>query len=169
MTTEYRPLYVGGKRDSARRYVAPDGAIISRREQIKRTEGRSPEQKAVDRYHEGKAPRGKTVDKVKKQEVKKYGRPEKPEKYRRPAGEPTHVREMNTDRGAYQLTGRYKFRNAKFRMFAKATGYSTVSRRQKTGADFDILRTQAVNSAQATLPHSGWVVIGIEYEHWLHW
>ena len=49
--TNYAPLYVGGKRDKARRYVNPStGKIISQRQYIKLTEGVSPESKAYARY-----------------------------------------------------------------------------------------------------------------------
>ena len=61
----YQPLMVNGRRDRARRYIdTRDGSIISRREHIIRTEGRTPEQKAYDRYVAGKAPAGKTAQRV---------------------------------------------------------------------------------------------------------
>ena len=59
--SDLQPLYINGKRDSRRRYVTPDGEIISRREQIRRVEGVTPEQKAVRRYVEGKSEVGVTV------------------------------------------------------------------------------------------------------------
>ena len=59
--TDLIPLYINGRRDSRRRYVTPTGEIISRREQIRRTEGVTPEQKAVRRYEEGKSKAGVTV------------------------------------------------------------------------------------------------------------
>lgn len=56
--TVYEPLYVGGKRDKARRFINPStGEIISRRQHIKITEGASPESKAYARYLTGKAPK----------------------------------------------------------------------------------------------------------------
>lgn len=52
--TDYKPLYSpDGRRDKARRYVSPEGNIISRRQYIKKTEGETPEQKAIRRYLEG--------------------------------------------------------------------------------------------------------------------
>lgn len=52
MTEErYKPLFVNGKRDKARRYVDVEtGKIISRRQYIKVTEGVTPEKKAIERY-----------------------------------------------------------------------------------------------------------------------
>ena len=62
--TVYEPLYVGGKRDKARRFVNPStGEIISRRQYIKLTEGASPESKAYARYLRGLAPKGITAKK----------------------------------------------------------------------------------------------------------
>src|SRR5690606_40723318 len=62
--TGYEPLYVGGKRDKARRYINPStGEIISRRQYIKIKEGVSPESKAYARYLAGKAPKGVTAKK----------------------------------------------------------------------------------------------------------
>ncbi len=66
--TGLTPLYIDGKRDSARRYVTPTGEIISRREQIRRTEGVTPEQKAVRRYEEGKSEPGITVRRYQRRE-----------------------------------------------------------------------------------------------------
>jgi hypothetical protein len=158
---EYKPLMVDGKRDKARRYVAPDGSIISRREQIKRREGVTPEQKALRRFFEGTGPKGKTAEAIIRKMEDKKQTPKKSENL--------PVRAMNQGRDAYQLTGRYYFVNVKWRLHAAAIGYSTVSGHKKTGADFIILRAQAVANAQATLPHSGWEFRGIDYEHWLHW
>lgn len=161
--TAYKPLVVDGKRDKARRYVAPDGSVISRREHIKRTEGTTPERKALKRYVEGKTTGGKTVEQIiRRQEKRKTDTGFA-------VGFDTPVREMYQNRNAYQLTGRYFFINRKWDLRALAIGYSTVSNRKKTGEDYLILREQAVNSAQATLPHSGWEYRGIDYEKWLHW
>ncbi len=56
------PLYVDGRRDKARRFVDTEtGEIISRRQQIKRTEGVTPEQKAripTTRVRKGKPFKG---------------------------------------------------------------------------------------------------------------
>lgn len=163
--TDYQPLYVDGKRDKARRYVTPTGEIISRREHIKRTEKRTPEAKAYKRYIEGKAPKGKTVERI----LKKQDRIRAKTRKKGVVVRELDTREMNQNRNAYQLTGRYRFINKKWRLKAQAIGYSTVTKNKKYGPDFAILRTQAVNNAQATLPHSGWEFYGIDYEHWLHW
>ena len=66
--SDFEPLYIDGKRDSARRYETPSGEIISRREQIRRTEGVTPEEKAVRRYEEGKSEAGVTVRKYQRKE-----------------------------------------------------------------------------------------------------
>lgn len=171
--TDYTPLYIEGKRDSRKRFVSPSGDIISYRQYIKKTEGVTPEQKALRRYQAGLSKKGKTVKKIEEREKRKrekpYRPPSKPGKLRKYPGEVTEVVEMSRDRGYYQLTGRYQFINRKWRLRASAIGYSTASADKKKLADLDILREQAINYAQATLPHSGWEVIGIDYEHWLRW
>lgn len=171
--TDYTPLYIEGKRDSRKRFVSPSGDIISYRQYIKKTEGVTPEQKALRRYQAGLSKKGKTVKKIEEREKRKkekpYGVPPKPGKLRKYPGEVTEVVEMSRDRGYYQLSGRYEFINRKWKLRASAIGYSTASADKKRLADLDILREQAINYAQATLPHSGWEVIGIDYEHWLKW
>lgn len=68
----YVPLYVGGKRDKARRFINPStGEIISRRKYIKITEGVSLEEKAVRRAKEGKAKPGKTYQRYLERKAKK--------------------------------------------------------------------------------------------------
>ena len=171
--TDYTPLYIEGKRDSRKRFVSPSGDIISYRQYIKKTEGVTPEQKALRRYQAGLSKKGKTVKKIEEREKRKkekpYGVPPKPGKLKKYPGEVTEVVEMSRDRGYYQLSGRYEFINRKWKLRASAIGYSTASADKKRLADLDILREQAINYAQATLPHSGWEVIGIDYEHWLKW
>lgn len=171
--TDYTPLYIEGKRDSRKRFVSPSGDIISYRQYIKKTEGVTPEQKAIRRYQAGLSKKGKTVKKIEEREKRKkekpYRPPSKPGKLRKYPGEVTEVVEMSRDRGYYQLSGRYEFINRKWKLRASAIGYSTASADKKRLADLDILREQAINYAQATLPHSGWEVIGIDYEHWLKW
>src|SRR5690554_567513 len=122
----YEPLYVGGKRDKARRFVNPStGEIISRRQHIKITEGASPESKAYARYLAGKAPKGITA--------KKYERRLK-RKEKEPTPGPTQIKEKwgwkevpPEPRGYYQLQGRYRVRNVKTGEFTTVTGYSTAS------------------------------------------
>lgn len=171
---EYSPLFVGGKRDKARRYVDTSGNIISRREYIKVSEGTTPELKAYRRYKEGKAPRGKTVRKVEKQRERrsKGGVGDKPTpavkekdmyEHLRRKGKP--VKRQNT----YQLQGEYEFYSAKLKTFGTAIGYSTHTRGARTGIEFLILREQAVNYAKAQLPFSGWDLVSVEWEQWLKW
>ena len=173
----YEPLYVGGKRDKARRFVNPStGEIISRRQHIKISEGASPESKAYARYLAGKAPKGITA--------KKYERrlKRKPEiKVAEPTTVPTPkpIKEKwgwkdtpLEPRGYYQLQGRYRFRNTRTEEFRSATGYSTATSAKRHGADLQILRSQAINHATGQLGglSSGeWVLEAIEYEVWLKW
>jgi len=153
--TNLTPLYIDGKRDSRRRYVTPTGEIISRREQIRRTEGVTPEEKAVRRYKEGKSKAGVTVlqalrrEKGRKVETKKvtelWGDEDRtiPEKGREKGrkvetkkvtelwGDEDRTipeKEMPTggERGYYQLQGTYQFYNPTIRDYDTATGYSTA-------------------------------------------
>ena len=82
--TVYEPLYVGGKRDKARRFVNPStGEIISRRQYIKIKEGVSPESKAYARYLRGLSPKGITARKYEqrlKRKVEKERKPKRKEK-----------------------------------------------------------------------------------------
>ena len=172
--TVYEPLYVGGKRDKARRFVNPStGEIISRRQHIKITEGASPESKAYARYLTGKAPKGITA--------KKYERRLK-RKQETKAEEPTTVptpkpikekwgwKEVPPEpRGYYQLQGRYLVRDAKTCEFTTVTGYSTATITKRRGRELQILRNQAIDHGKAQLEGYEWVLEGIEYEVWLKW
>lgn len=171
--TGLTPLYIDGKRDSRRRYVTPTGDIISRREQIRRTEGVTPEEKAVRRYEEGKSEAGVTVrnyqrrEKQRKEEIKQattelWGNEDHaiPEKAMPTGGE----------RGYYQLQGTYQFYNPTFREDAISTGYSTADERQPYGSpNYLILRRQAIMNAAAQLDGYEWKYIGVVEENWLLW
>ena len=171
--SDLTPLYIAGKRDSRRRYVTPTGEIISRREQIRRTEGVTPEQKAVRRYEEGKSKAGVTV--------RRYQRREKTRKV-----DTTKARELWGDedrtipekamptggeRGYYQLQGTYKFYNPTFREYATATGYSTADdvMHPYGSPNYLILRRQAIMNAAAQLDGYEWKYIGVVEENWLLW
>ena len=170
----YEPLYVGGKRDKARRFINPStGEIISRRQHIKITEGVSPESKAYARYLVGKAPKGITA--------KKYERRLK-RKQETKAEEPTTVPTQKPikekwgwkkvppePRGYYQLQGRYRVRNAKTGEFTTVTGYSTATITKRRGSELQILRNQAIDHGKAQLDGYEWVLERIEYEVWLKW
>ncbi len=172
--TGYEPLYIGGKRDKARRFINHStGEIISRRQHIKITEGASPESKAYARYLAGLAPKGITA---KKYERRLKRRPETK------AEEPTTVptpkpikekwgwKEVPLEpRGYYQLQGRYRVRNAKTGETTTVTGYSTATIVKRRGAELQILRSQAINHAKAQLDGYEWVLEGIEQEVWLKW
>ena len=181
--TDYVPLYVGGKRDKARRYVNPStGKIISRRRYIKITEGVSPESKAYARYLAGKAPKGITAIKYERR-LKRKAEKERKQK-RKEERKPKAIKEKwgwkevpKEPRGYYQLQGRYRFRNTRTGGFASATGYSTATSHKRRGKELQILRSQAINHAMGRLGdvQSGafssgeWVVVGIEHEVWLKW
>ena len=171
--TNLTPLYIDGKRDSRRRYVTPTGEIISRREQIRRTEGVTPEEKAVRRYKEGKSKAGVTVlqalrrEKGRKVETKKvtelWGDEDRtiPEKEMPTGGE----------RGYYQLQGTYQFYNPTIRDYDTATGYSTADdeRHPYGSPNYLILRRQAVMNAAAQLDGYDWKYVGVVEENWLLW
>ena len=174
----YEPLYVGGKRDKARRFVNPStGEIISRRQYIKIKEGVSPESKAYARYLAGKAPKGITARKYEKRLKRKAEKERKPKRKEEPKSKPIKEKwgwkEVPPEpRGYYQLQGRYRFRNTRTGGFGSATGYSTATSAKRYGADLQILRSQAINHATAQLGgfFSGeWVLEAIEYEAWLKW
>lgn len=172
--TDLQPLYINGKRDSRRRYVTPSGEIISRREQIKRTEGVTPEEKAVRRYNEGKSKAGVTV--------RRYLRKEKS---RKPDTKKTHTElwgdedrtiphkfmPTGRNRGYYQLQGTYRFYHTKFRSYADSTGYSTADDKMHPycSPNYLILREQAVMNAVAKLDGYEWKYIGVIEEKWLLW
>src|SRR5690606_5415161 len=173
--TVYEPLYVGGKRDKARRFVNPStGEIISRRQYIKIKEGVSPESKAYARYLTGKAPKGVTAKKYERRLKRKAEKERKPKRKEEP--KPKTIKEKwgwkqvpLEPRGYYQLQGRYRVRNAKTGESTTVTGYSTATSAKRHGAELQILRNQAINHGKAQLDGYEWVLVGIEYEVWLKW
>ena len=175
----YEPLYVGGKRDKARRFVNPStGEIISRRQYIKIKEGVSPESKAYARYLAGKASKGVTARKYEKRLKRKAEKEHKAKRKEEPIKEKWGWKHAPLEpRGYYQLQGRYRFRNARTGGFGSATGYSTATSTKRRGAELQILRSQAINHAMGQLGdvQSGafssgeWVLEGIESEVWLKW
>lgn len=172
--TVYEPLYVGGKRDKARRFVNPStGEIISRRQHIKITEGASPESKAYARYLTGKAPKGITARKYEKRlKRKQETKAEEPTTVptQKPIKEKWGWKEVPPEpRGYYQLQGRYRVRNAKTGETTTVTGYSTATITKRGGQELQILRSQAVDHGKAQLDDYDWVLEGIEYEVWLKW
>ena len=172
--TVYEPLYVGGKRDKARRFVnTSTGEIISRRQHIKITEGASPESKAYARYLAGKAPKGITAKKYERRlKRKQETKAEEPITVptQKPIKEKWGWKEVpHEPRGYYQLQGRYRVRDAKTGEFATVTGYSTVTTTKRRGKELQILRSQAIDHGKAQLYGYEWVLEGIEYEVWLKW
>src|SRR5690554_4045179 len=173
--TGYEPLYVGGKRDKARRFVNPStGEIISRRQHIKITEGASPESKAYARYLAGKAPKGITARKYEKRLKRKEEKERKPKRKEEPKPKTIQKKwgwkEVPPEpRGYYQLQGRYRVRNAKTGETTTVTGYSTATITKRGGQELQILRSQAVDHGKAQLDDYDWVLVGIEYEVWLKW
>src|SRR5690554_946938 len=173
--TVYEPLYVGGKRDKARRFVNPStGEIISRRQYIKIKEGVSPESKAYARYLAGKAPKGITARKYEKRLKRKAEKERKPKRKEEPKSkvikEKWGWKEVPIEpRGYYQLQGRYRVRNAKTGEATTVTGYSTSTSTRRRGVELQILREQAINHAKAQLYGYEWVLVAIEYEVWLEW
>ncbi len=173
--TGYEPLYVGGKRDKARRFVNPStGEIISRRQHIKITEGASPESKAYARYLAGKAPKGITARKYEKRLKRKEEKERKPKRKEEP--KPKTIQEKwgwkevpLEPRGYYQLQGRYRVRNAKTSESTIVTGYSTATSTKRRGVELQILRSQAIDHGKAQLEGYEWVLEGIDYEVWLKW
>lgn len=129
----YTPLYTDGKRDKARRYEHVEtGKIISRREYIKRTEGVTPEEKAVKRYLKGKTPAGKTVERY----FRKHGvQPPKPTKEDRQTRLPTTKMPLEKARGAYQIRGTYIYASSSLGMRTVETGYSRARSQKPTYGD----------------------------------
>ncbi len=166
----YEPLYVGGKRDKARRFVNPStGKIISRRQHIKITEGVSPESKAYARYLAGKAPKGVTARKYEKR-LKRKPKTKEEGPTPKPIKEKWGWKEVPPEpRGYYQLQGRYRLRNAKTGESITVTGYSTATSTKRRGAELQILRSQAIDHGKAQLSGYEWVLEAIEYEVWLKW
>ncbi len=172
--SDFEPLYIDGKRDSARRYKTPSGEIISRREQIRRTEGVTPEEKAVRRYQEGKSDAGVTVRRhQRREERKKKGSKQETIET---CGNEEHAiphKPMPTggDRGYYQLQGTYQFYNDTFRDYVTATGYSTADDKMHPygSPNYLILRRQAIMNAAAQLDGYEWKYVGVVDENWLLW
>ena len=166
--TGLQPLYIDGKRDSRRRYVTPTGDIISRREQIRRTEGVTPEQKAIRRYEEGKSEAGVTVRKYQRRVVTT-----KPRELWGDEDRTIPEKEMPTggERGYYQLQGTYRFYNDTIRGYATSTGYSTADdeRHPYGSPNYLILRRQAIMNAAAQLDGYEWKYVGVVEENWLLW
>lgn len=166
--TDLQPLYIDGKRDSRRRYVTPTGDIISRREQIRRTEGVTPEQKAIRRYEEGKSEAGVTVRKYQRRVVTT-----KPRELWGDEDRTIPEKEMPTggERGYYQLQGTYRFYNDTIRGYGTSTGYSTADdKRHPYGSpNYLILRRQAIMNAAAQLDGYEWKYVGVVEENWLLW
>lgn len=172
--TGITPLYIDGKRDSARRYVTPSGEIISRREQIRRTEGVTPEEKAVRRYQEGKTKAGVTVRKAqRREERKKKGVKQATVELWGNEEQAIPLKEMPTggNRGYYQLQGTYQFYHPTFRDYGTATGYSTADNVMHPygSPNYLILRRQAIMHAAAQLDSYEWKYIGVVDENWLLW
>jgi hypothetical protein len=176
--TGYEPLYVGGKRDKARRFINPStGEIISRRQHIKLTEGASPESKAYARYLRGLAPKGITAKKYERRLKRKAEKePRLKKRPEEPITDPTRIQEKwgwkevpPEPRGYYQLQGRYLVRDAKTGEFTTVTGYSTATITKRRGSELQILRSQAIDHGKAQLDGYEWVLEGIEYEVWLKW
>ncbi len=171
--TGLTPLYIDGKRDSARRYVTSTGEIISRREQILRTEGVTPEQKAVRRYEEGKSKAGVTVRKYQRREKTRKPDTTKPIELWGDEDRTIPEKEMPTggERGYYQLQGTYQFYNSTFREHATSTGYSTADdvKHPYGSPNYLILRRQAIMNAAAQLDGYEWKYVGVVEENWLLW
>ena len=172
--TDLQPLYIDGIRDSARRYVTPDGEIISRRQYIKITEGVSPEEKAVRRYEEGKSEIGVTVRRYQRhEERKKKGVKQTTIEHWANEEQAIPLKEMPTggNRGYYQLQGTYQFYNPTFREYTTATGYSTADdvMHPYGSPNYLILRRQAIMNAAAQLDGYEWKYIGVVDENWLLW
>ena len=172
--TGITPLYINGKRDSARRFVTSTGEIISRREQIRRTEGVTPEQKAVRRYEAGKSKAGVTVRRYQRKEKPRKGSIKKPGKElwgNEDRAIPQKSMPTGGDRGYYQLQGTYRYYNPKYRSYADSTGYSTADDKMHPygSPNYLILRRQAVLNAAAQLDGYEWKYVGAIEEKWLLW
>jgi hypothetical protein len=171
--TDFQPLYIGGKRDSRRRYISPTGEIISRRQYIKITEGVTPEQKAIRRYQEGKSKAGVTVRRHQRKEKLRKADIKKPRKV---WGDEYHqipqkLMPTEGDRGYYQLQGTYLFYNVKYRYYAESIGYSIADdTKQIYGSpNYLFLRREAIKNAVAKLDGYDWKYIGVIEEYWLVW
>lgn len=159
--TDYEPLYIDGKRDSRRRYISPDGEIISRRQYIKLVEGVSPETKAVIRYLEGKTDiKGVTVQQYEKRLKRRPNPTQDKIGYRKP---PKDLK------GLYQLQGYYILYNPATGEVIHRPGYSNARTEKARGNDLWTLREQATEQAKAGLESYDWIVVGVEQERWLLW
>jgi len=159
--TDYEPLYVDGKRDSRRRYISPDGEIISRRQYIKLVEGVSPETKAVIRYLEGKTDiKGVTVRQYEERLKRRPNPTQDKIGYRKPPKEL---------KGLYQLQGYYILYNPATGDVIHRAGYSNARTEKARGNDLWTLREQATEKAKAGLESYEWIVVGVEQERWLWW
>lgn len=172
--TALKPLYIDGKRDSRRRYVTPTGDIISRRQQIRLTEGVTPEEKAVRRYQEGESKAGVTVLRAQRREKRrKAGIKKATEELWGNEDRAISLKEMPTggDRGYYQLQGTYQFYNPTFREYDVSTGYSTADdvKHPYKSPNYLILRRQAILNAAAQLDGYEWKFVGVVEENWLLW
>ena len=182
-TRRFEPVYVGGKRDPARRFRdTHTNTIVSYRKYIKITEGISPEEKAVRRVKAGKAKPGKTykryLERKAKKEKKAKVQPPKPRLY------PTkRVRVVDRVKdkhvNLYQLVVTAVFRKIGTRQKIVARGYSTLTHARYTsppryGTDYYYLRrAEALRHAKAQVlsMHAGmsgeWVVEEVIDEFWL--
>ena len=182
--TVYKPLYVSGKRDKARRYVNPTtGKIISYRQYIKITEGVSPEEKAIQRVKAGKAKPGKTYKRYLERKAKKEKRP----KVQPPKRTPYTAKRLRiVDRvkdkdhvNLYQLVVTAVFRKVGTGQKTVARGYSTLTHSRyvtppRYGTDYYYRRrAEALRHAKAQVlaTHAGmsgeWLVQEVTDEFWL--
>lgn len=166
-----QPLFIDGRRDRARRYIDTEtGEVISRRQQMLRTERVSPEQKAVRRVERGQAKPGVTYRKYQR---KQRTQPPGPEVDPVPEIE---SRQMPT-KGVYrvsQLAGSYYCRNSKTGRVSISNGFSTAIDSAKkpnfNSIKFLILRKQATEHALAKFEGDyNWTVIGVYEEVWIDW
>ena len=176
MTTTVEYVRIPGT--AMRYYVVGTGTEISRREYIKRTEGISPEEKAVRRVEQGKAKPGITYKKYKK----RYGKQEKQKpKQKREIiigevdGIDIHQMPTAGERGVSQLVGYYRFRHEKTGTITVSKGFSTAILTHKRpsyySAEYHILSMQAQENAVARFGEGnyGWKLIGIDDEYWIDW
>lgn len=167
-----QPLFIDGRRDLARRYIDTEtGEVISRRQQMLRTERVSPEQKAVRRVERGQAKPGVTYRKYQR---KQRTQPPGPEVDPVPEIESRPMPFKDSPRGVSQLVGNYRFYNHVLGRIAISRGYSTAiltSRKPRYfQEEFEILRRQAVRNAIAKFQGNyNWEWVGIDEEHWIDW
>lgn len=170
---------------SRRYYVKGTGEEISRREYIRRTEGVTPEEKAIRRVEEGKAKPGITYRKyVKRQRRKKPTGLEKIEPViqdpiddRLYTHDGINIRKMPTkgERGVTQLVGYYRFRNDRTGQISVSKGYSlailTDKRPSYNSASYHTMSLQAQNHAVAQYEKGnyGMEIIGIDDEYFIDW